>query len=78
VLGQLQPAADRVGEPHALGRRRAEDVEHEVADRIGRELAVAEQVVDRLVGRYALILAIGVDQPAEGLRGDPALADGRR
>lgn len=78
VLGELEPAADRIGKAEALGRRRAEDMEHEVADGVGRELAVGEEVVDRLVALDLLILAVGVDQPAEGLGGDPAFADGRR
>ena len=43
VLGELQRGADAVRERDPLRRRRAEDVQHELADRIRREVAVVER-----------------------------------
>src|SRR4051794_6622566 len=55
VLGDLEGAADRVRELDALRRRRVEYVEDHVADRVGRELAVAEQVLEGGVGARRLV-----------------------
>ena len=44
VLDDLQSGADPVRERDPLRRRGAEHVQHQLADRCGRQLAVAEQL----------------------------------
>ena len=76
VLGQLQRGADGIGQ---LGPRRgeaAEDVEHDPAHRVGRQAAVAEQVLEGLVTGNGLVLPVGLDQVEEGLHRDPAVGHG--
>jgi hypothetical protein len=73
VLRHLEAAADRVGEGHAIRCRGAEDVKDHVADRVGRQGAVAEQVVERGVGAHGLIHSIRLDELVEGRGRDPRL-----
>ena len=47
--------------------RRAEDREHELADRVGRERAVAAQLLPGPVAAHALVDAVGLDQAHERL-----------
>ena len=53
VLGELQRGAHAVGERDPVGRRGAEHVQHELADRVGGQVAVADQLVERLVRRLS-------------------------
>ncbi len=49
VLDDLQRRADPVRQRDPLGRRLAEDVQDELTDGRRRELAVVEQLLDRVV-----------------------------
>jgi hypothetical protein len=62
VLHELQTGADPVRELDALGGGPAEDVQHEFADGIRRELAVADQIVERRIAGDQLVLPVGLDQ----------------
>ena len=63
VLGQLQRRADPVGELDTSRRGHAEDPQHELADRVCRERAVALQLGPGAVAAAALIEPVGLDQP---------------
>ena len=65
VLGELQRGADAVGERDPVGRRRAEDVQDELADRVRREVAVVDELVERLVRGLPLVAPVRLDQPLE-------------
>ncbi len=77
VLGQLQRAAHLVRQPHALRRGEAEDPQHELADRVGGQRAVAEQLLERLIAADELVAAVGLDQPPERIDLEPAGGDRR-
>ena len=47
----------------------AEDAEHHAPDRVGGEPAIADQVREGLITRDDLVLAVGLDQVEERLRG---------
>ena len=49
VLDDLQARADAVRQRDALGGGGAEDAQHELADRRGRQAAVVEQLLEGLV-----------------------------
>ena len=65
VLDDLEPVADVVGQRDALGGCGAEDPEHQASHRGGRQSAVAEKVVEGLVGVNPLVLAVGLDEVHE-------------
>ena len=65
VLGELQRGANAVGERDPVGCGGSEDVEHELADRVRREVAVADEVVERQVRGLCLVLPVRLDQPLE-------------
>jgi hypothetical protein len=73
VLGELQRGADVVGERDALRGRPVEDGEHQLADGVRGEVAVTEQGLPRVVPRDALVDAVGLQQPREGLAWQRAL-----
>src|ERR1019366_3114730 len=62
VLAELQAGADRARQGYALGSGRAEPREHQLADGVGRERAVAAQLLPGPVAVDALIHAVGLDQ----------------
>lgn len=76
VFDDLQAGAHGVRAADALGGRGAGDREDEAADRIGGELAVGQQVVAGLVARDQLVLAVGLDEAEEGLRGEATAVHG--
>ncbi len=81
VLGELQRRADRVRQSDPLGRGGAEHAEHDLADRVGRERAVAAQLLPGPIARDALVGAVGLDQALERLarqRSRPATVCARR
>ena len=65
VLDDLEPAADVVGPAQHVVAADAERAEHQTADRVGRQAAVVEQVVEREVADLLLVAAVGRDQVAE-------------
>jgi hypothetical protein len=65
VFEQLERRADVVRQGDALRRRRARRVQHELADGIGRQRAVAAQRIPARVARDDLITPIRLDQPLE-------------
>ena len=67
----------RVRQRDALGRGRAERVEHELADGVRREVAVGGQLAVRFVARHLLILPVRGDQAAGKRAGKAELAGGR-
>jgi hypothetical protein len=77
VLGELQARADGVRGLDPLGRRCAEHVEDELSDRIRRQVAVADEVVERLVAGDSLILAVCLDEAEKRLSRQRALANRR-
>ena len=78
VLGELQRGAHQVGEPFPVRCGGAEDVQHDPADRVGRQAAVTEQLGEGLVAGDPLVLAVRLDQVEERLGGDRVPRDGRR
>ena len=77
VLDELQRRADLIRERHARGRSLAEHAEHELADGVGRQLAVAAQLLPGLIPVDALVHAIGLDQAHERLARQLAFAQRR-
>jgi hypothetical protein len=77
VLDELEPGADAVRELDPVARRRAECVQDELADRIRRELAVPEELVEGAVGDDVLVAPVRLDQPYERISRHRALADDR-
>jgi hypothetical protein len=78
VLEQLERGADPVGEPLHLGVADAEDAEHDPADGVGGESAVAQQVGEGGVAVYHLVLQVGLHEAVEGLGRQAAVADDRQ
>ncbi len=77
MLGQLQRRADRVRSDDPRGGGQAEHAEYQLADRVGRQPAVATQLLPGLISAHALVDAIGLDQARERLARQPALAQRR-
>ena len=77
VLRELQRRADAVRERDPLRRRRAEHVEHELADRVRREVAVVDELGERLVRRLPLVAPVRLDQAEERLARKRAFANRR-
>ncbi len=75
VFDDLQGGADGVGAADPFGSAGAGEGEHEAADRVRGQLAVADQVGVRLVARDPLVLAVGLDQSEERLGGQAVGAD---
>jgi hypothetical protein len=73
VLGQLEGGADQVGQFLAPRRGHPEHVQHDPADRVGRQLAVTEQSGERLVPGDGLVLPVRLYEVEKGLLGDRAL-----
>src|SRR5205814_9871140 len=69
-VGELQRRASAVGELLALRVTVAADVEHEVADRIGRITTIAKQIVKRWIASGGLVLTERDEQIGEGLLGN--------
>ena len=74
VLGQLQRSADRVRAAHARGRGGVEHVQHELADRVCGQRAVAAQLLPGVIRADPLVDAVCLDQARERLTRQPALA----
>jgi len=64
-----------IGELDALGGGGAEDVQHDPAHGIGRQLAVPGQLGKGAVAGDPLILPVSLDQVQQRLGRDAALAD---
>ena len=62
MLDELERRADAVGERDPVGRGHFEHVQHELADRIGRQRAVVDEVVEGRVGGLNLVAPVGLDQ----------------
>ena len=75
-VGELQCRAGEVGKLLALGVTVSAEVEHEMADGIGRVAAIGQDVVERFEARDGLILAEGAEQIGELVFGNVELADG--
>lgn len=75
VFDDLQGGADGVGAADPFGGAGAGEGEHQAADRVRGQLAVAGQVGVRLVARDPLVLAVGLDQGEERLGGQVMGAD---
>ncbi len=67
VLGQLQRRADRVRQRDPALVAHAEDRQHQLADGVGRQRAVAAQLLPAPIGRRALVEPVCVDQAHERL-----------
>ena len=78
VLGQLQRGAHQVGQALTFRRRGAEDTQDDAPDRIGGQLAVAEQVLEGRIPADRLVLPVGLDQHPERLRGNGAFGRDER
>ena len=78
VFDDLQPAADVVGEAGEVGIGDPEDGEHDATDRVGRQPAVVEQLVERGVAVLALVAAVGLDEIPERGEVEPVAPDRRR
>ena len=65
-----------VGEGEAFGGGGAEDVQDDLADRVGGQLAVLGQLGEGAVAGDLLVLAVGLDQVEQGLFGYLAVPDG--
>ncbi len=65
VLCELERGANAVGERDPVGSGGSEDVEDELADRVGREVAVPDEVLERPVRGLCLVSPVGLDQPIE-------------
>ena len=77
VLGELQRRADQSDSATRAGVAQPEHAEHELAHRVRRELAVAQQLLPGLIAADALVDAVGLDQARERLARQRALAQRR-
>src|ERR1039458_9676375 len=75
VLDQLQCSAHLVGTGGRGRRGGAEDVQDDPADRVRRQTAVTEQVVERLVARNKRVLPVWLDEGGQEPDRDPAVVD---
>jgi uncharacterized protein len=75
VLGQLERGTDTVRKRDPVGGRSAEHAEDELSDRIGREPAVPDEVVERGVAVDTLVDPVRLDQAPERLGGDASLGE---
>ena len=77
MLGELERRADPVGQRDPVGRRGAEDMQDELADRVRREVAVGEELVVGQVRDGLLVPPVRLDQPCERGAGQSELAHRR-
>jgi hypothetical protein len=66
-IRKLQGSARAVGKALALFVSIATDVEDDAAHRVGRVAAITEDVIERLVAMYRLVLPKGLEKIGEGL-----------
>ena len=74
-IHQLQPGADRVGQRRAARVMAAAEIKNQPADRIGRSLAIIQDVSGRRVTRDVLILAKRGQQSQKRLARNRELVD---
>ena len=73
---EVAAPADPFSSP--VGGGGAEHVQHQLADRVGGQVAVADQVGEGAVTGHHLVALVGRDQPQQRVGGQPARLDGGR
>ena len=76
MLDDLKRVADLVRKRDPVWGGDAEHAQYELADGRGGQLAVVEQLVERVVARDDLVAPVGLDQPQERLAWKTALTRG--
>ena len=69
VFDELEPCAYAVGPLQPSGGGVTEDGEHRPPDRVGRQPAVADEILEALVPVNVLVLPVGLDQVEKRGRG---------
>ena len=69
VFNELEPCAYAVGPLQPSGGGVTEDGEHRPPDRVGRQPAIADEILEALVPVNVLVLPVGLDQVKKRGRG---------